>query len=753
MSSDRKQTVLFSINSKQKIAENLDEQYENIKPKIFSLRIIYDYPKTNELLIDYLKKIFCKEQYLFLAKLKEYKNSISQRKRGILATDMINTFVRAKSEFELNLSSKNRKATITEYEHCCDSENFTDSLFQHCEDQIFFDLQEDTFPSFIKEDSFINLMKKEFESLGEEIFKSRFLLSASCSQLKLNINSKKRVAMIVQQKKNIPIQVEIPNSEKFLIQNTEFKSVEYMKEIIHEMMKVDSGVDVLTSSFKKRKREFNGQSSIDWLKNFFKSTDEKPLFEFMNLLIDTKNISGKSPFDTKQNYIFNIKKKVIVIGGGYGGMFAAKGLKNDFDVTLIDAKDVNEYSISFYKLFHQPIYIDKLETQWNKVCNCKFIQSKVASITPTYITLANNENLYYDYLVVATGSRFYIPFPIYESVSTKQTKVIVPYQSENIISAYSDIHFAKTIVIVGGGALGCEIAGEIAYNKPKTQVILISQCGSLMNRRSLSVQKTTLNNLSAYSNLKILFFRKVFKIENGNVYCQNIFSKDKEGMEAISACVAVVCIGFRPNTNVFRENMSDSLNTNGYVCVNNLFQVKYKMNTLTPYNHIEETFKHLEKEERELLENEKLKKEDSFKNLKIEEDVNENNLMDAIKTGADVKETIDKTQIETSDNVYKHIFALGDIIDSNEEKLASYARIQGEKVAKNIIAYEFQNKNENWIDKSSPYIFGKNELMMFIATGNTGIFVKGEKVLQSGKLVVTIKNSWESLFISQYVNS
>ena len=46
------------------------------------------------------------------------------------------------------------------------------------------------------------------------------------------------------------------------------------------------------------------------------------------------------------------KRKVLVIGGGFSGLFAAKDLAKDFDVTLVDAKEYVCPSLVTFIIIH-----------------------------------------------------------------------------------------------------------------------------------------------------------------------------------------------------------------------------------------------------------------------------------------------------------------------------------------------------------------------------------------------------------------
>merc|ERR1719461_97429 len=105
----------------------------------------------------------------------------------------------------------------------------------------------------------------------------------------------------------------------------------------------------------------------------------------------------------------------------------------------------------------------------NLLKNGHIIQGEVSSIEKDQVKLTGvEEPIKFDYLVIATGSAYAFPFKVQKGKKDNQMKVYEKIAEE--------IDKAKKILIVGGGPVGLELAGEISdkYDKKKEVTILHS---------------------------------------------------------------------------------------------------------------------------------------------------------------------------------------------------------------------------------------------------------------------------------------
>jgi len=151
------------------------------------------------------------------------------------------------------------------------------------------------------------------------------------------------------------------------------------------------------------------------------------------------------------------EKKLVIIGGGFAGSQITKNLENKFRTILIDNKDYFEYTPGILRTIVEPSHKNKLQA-FHKDYLTNFIKAEVTEVAKNYI-IADNKKIAFDYLVIATGSTYHLPF--------KQENFISSTRAQVLIENFKKIELSKKIVIIGGGIVGVELAAEIATHYKK----------------------------------------------------------------------------------------------------------------------------------------------------------------------------------------------------------------------------------------------------------------------------------------------
>lgn len=155
------------------------------------------------------------------------------------------------------------------------------------------------------------------------------------------------------------------------------------------------------------------------------------------------------------------RRRVVVVGGGIAGSLVAKSLQFHGDVTLIDPKEYLEIPWASLRSMVEPSFAERsLIYHRDYLTNGRIITSSAISVTNTEVLTSEGRLVGYDYLVIATGHAD--PLPVSKSDRFKQ------YQAE-----HEKIEKASSILIVGGGPTGVELAGEIAADYPDKKLTLV----------------------------------------------------------------------------------------------------------------------------------------------------------------------------------------------------------------------------------------------------------------------------------------
>ncbi|KAJ9188620.1 hypothetical protein P3X46_000001 [Hevea brasiliensis] len=162
------------------------------------------------------------------------------------------------------------------------------------------------------------------------------------------------------------------------------------------------------------------------------------------------------------------RRRLVVIGGGIAGSLLAESLQFDVDVTLIDPKEYFEITWASLRAMVEPSFGKRsVINHRDYFTNGRIVTSNAINITDTVVLTAEGHIVPYDYLVIATGHA--------ESVPKTRTARLAEYQAEN-----EKIKSAHSILIVGGGPTGVELAGEIAVDFPEKKVTLVHNGSRLM---------------------------------------------------------------------------------------------------------------------------------------------------------------------------------------------------------------------------------------------------------------------------------
>jgi NADH:ubiquinone reductase (H+-translocating) len=179
--------------------------------------------------------------------------------------------------------------------------------------------------------------------------------------------------------------------------------------------------------------------------------------------------------------------QVVIVGGGFGGLYAAKALANaNVSVTLVDKRNFHLFQPLLYQVATgtvSPADISSpLRSVLSKSKNTKVILGEVSNIdSQTQQVLMGNEAISYDTLILATGAKHsYFGKDEWESVAPglktvedaieMRRKIFSAFEAAEKETSPEKRRAWLTFVIVGGGPTGVELAGaiaEIAYHTMK----------------------------------------------------------------------------------------------------------------------------------------------------------------------------------------------------------------------------------------------------------------------------------------------
>jgi NADH dehydrogenase len=175
--------------------------------------------------------------------------------------------------------------------------------------------------------------------------------------------------------------------------------------------------------------------------------------------------------------------KLIILGGGFGGLRLANILSNKegIDITLIDRFNYHQFQPLFYQVATAGLDASNisfpLRKAFQKSKNVRIRMAEVERIDTIAEQVITNEDTYtYDYLVIATGASTNFfgnknleehAFPMKSTVEALQLRHKLIHNFEDALHADNkdELQRLMNVVVVGGGPTGVELSGAIAEMK------------------------------------------------------------------------------------------------------------------------------------------------------------------------------------------------------------------------------------------------------------------------------------------------
>jgi len=174
------------------------------------------------------------------------------------------------------------------------------------------------------------------------------------------------------------------------------------------------------------------------------------------------------------------KHKVVILGGGFAGLYSAQALKHaPLDVNLVDRRNFHLFQPLLYQVATGSLSPGEIAAPIRSVlCNQKNITvwlGEAIDIDPAakHVLLKDGVTVGYDSLIVATGSQVsyfghdewktWAPgLKTIEDATTIRHKILLAFEAAERTTDVLERCTWLTFVIVGGGPTGVELAGALS---------------------------------------------------------------------------------------------------------------------------------------------------------------------------------------------------------------------------------------------------------------------------------------------------
>jgi apoptosis-inducing factor 2 len=257
---------------------------------------------------------------------------------------------------------------------------------------------------------------------------------------------------------------------------------------------------------------------------------------------------------------------VVVVGGGYGGVNVAKALDDVADVILVEPKDAFQHNVAALRALADPAWVPRIFLPYDRLlARGRVVADRAVRAEPGAVTLASGEVLAADYLVLATGSTY--PFPAKSSVAATGAA------HEQYRAAHEALAAAGRVLLIGAGAVGIELAGEIAAAWPGKEVTLLDAADDVLGDRFRPELKAELRRQLAAAGVAVLLsspLRALPAVAPGEL---GEFTVVTQAGREITADLWFRCYGVSPVSDYLAGELAVARGADGFVAVTPFLQV------------------------------------------------------------------------------------------------------------------------------------------------------------------------------------
>ena len=249
---------------------------------------------------------------------------------------------------------------------------------------------------------------------------------------------------------------------------------------------------------------------------------------------------------------------VVVVGGGYGGINAAKGLDDAADVVLVEPRGAFVHNIGSLRALVDPDFAPTIFLPYDRLLeHGRVVHERAAGVEADRVVLESGEEIPADFIVLATGSRY--PFPAKPQVHAAQASI------EHLRAAHDALAQARRVLLVGAGPVGLELAGEIVAAFPGVHVTIADVADDILAGPFVPELRTELRRQLDELGVELLLGSPLVApppVEPGRL---EPFTVRTEAGAEVSADIWFRCYGVAPVSDYLGDALSGARTTEGFI--------------------------------------------------------------------------------------------------------------------------------------------------------------------------------------------
>ncbi len=271
----------------------------------------------------------------------------------------------------------------------------------------------------------------------------------------------------------------------------------------------------------------------------------------------------------------NIKKPIVIVGSGFGGINAALHLRKnnpDFSIIVIDSKNKFEFKPLLYEVFSDEIKDWEVNPSFDSIyanSGITFIKNHVnfIDLDKNLLMLEDDLKVEFEYLVLSTGSSLN-DFSI-KGVNehcyffnTNKDQLNLKKQLNKDIS----IGASNKIFIIGAGPSGVELACKVSdLYRSKFEIHIVEKTSDILNNSKI-FNKEEAEKAIEKKNINLMKKSSVIEINDEEI----LLSNNSNTVEKFPYFGVIWTAGIKPNLPEFNEQIQK---INNKILINNNLQL------------------------------------------------------------------------------------------------------------------------------------------------------------------------------------
>ncbi|MDT0304992.1 NAD(P)/FAD-dependent oxidoreductase [Streptomonospora wellingtoniae] len=251
---------------------------------------------------------------------------------------------------------------------------------------------------------------------------------------------------------------------------------------------------------------------------------------------------------------------VAVVGGGYAGISVAAQLDDVADVVLVEPRDAFVHSVASLRSLADPAWIDRIFLPYEGLLpRGRVVHDRASRVDHRGTTLASGERIAADYTVLATGSGYPFPAKLAEHESTRA--------KDRLRAAHRELTASDRVLLLGAGAVGLELAGEIKAAWPQTAVIVVEPGPEILSGAFTAEFRTEVRRQLDALGIELLLDSSLAAEPATEPGTRAPFTAATRDGAQISADIWFRCYGATVNTDYLAEDLAAARGPGGRLAV------------------------------------------------------------------------------------------------------------------------------------------------------------------------------------------